>query len=117
MTVTLALHEFLAHHGLSAYRLEMELKGQLNRNSVYALAKPGGVTRVDLDTLGKVLPVLSALVRRPVQIGELFQVTEGPAHELRRSGAGLPYTGDRVTNEILDAHPDLLDRLAEAERA
>lgn len=114
MSVTLRLHEFLQDHNLSAYRLEKELEGQLARNSIYALAKPGGVKRLDLDSLSKVASVLSALLERPISLDELIAF-DPPPHTLRRSASGFHYTGHPQTDRTLDAYSDLAARLAEAE--
>lgn len=113
MSVTLRLHEFLEANGISAYRLEQELKGQLTRNSVYALAKKDGVRRVDLDSLDKVVSVLNAVLGRSVSLTELFEVNP-PVHELRRTASGHHYTGHKATDLTLDAYPDLDERLAAA---
>lgn len=115
MSVTLNLHDFLQAHGITAYRLEKELEGRLNRNSIYALAKSGSVRRIDLDSLDKVLGVLSAILGRSVGLDELFDVQPNP-HELRKSASGFQYTGDSATDDTLDAYTDLEERLAAAEK-
>lgn len=111
MTVTFDLHRLMQAHDISAYRLERELEGQLNRNTVYAMTRQNGVKRIDLESLSKIVNVLSALLGRPVQAAELFTV-DPEAHTLRRTAAGTHYTGDRETDEVLDDHPDILKRLA-----
>lgn len=111
MTVSFDLHGLMQAHDISAYRLERELEGQLNRNTIYAMTRQSGVKRIDLESLSKIVNVLSALLGRPVQAAELFTVAPEP-HTLRRTAAGTHYTGDRETDEILDDHPDILERLA-----
>ncbi len=113
MSVTFTLPEFLKQHSVTAYRLERELKGQLSRNTVYDLCRPGSAKQIDLATLGKVVNVLSAILGRPVQPGELFAFTPEP-HQLGPSASGLPYTGHLATDMVLDRVPDLQDRLRQA---
>lgn len=110
MTVTFTLSTFLKEHGITAYRLERELKGQLSRNTVYDLCRDGHTKQVDLATLGKVISVVSAILKRDVQPGELFRFTPEP-HQLSPSASGLPYTGHLATDMVLDRVPDLQQRL------
>lgn len=111
MSVTLNLHQLMQAHNISAYRLERELEGQVSRNTIYSATRAKGVKRVDLATLSKIIDVLSAVIGRPVTASELFTVTP-EAHTLRRTAAGTHYTGDQETDDTLDDHPEILERIA-----
>lgn len=110
MSLTFALDQFLTQHGLTAYRLEKETSGDVARNSVYAMAR-GDVQRLDLKNVNHILAALGALLGRPVGIQELFVGDVAPA-QLRSTAAGVPYTGDQETDEVLDTVPDILERRA-----
>lgn len=74
----------LQEHGLTAYRLAVELTGKVNRNSVYAIAR-GDTDRVDRTTLGHLLNTLRSLTGKPFSVGDLLEynptdaVSPGPA--------------------------------------
>jgi len=70
-TVEFTLKTFLEAHGLSAYRLAQASQGRVNRGTVYALAR-GGVSRVDLGTLGAVITTLEELTGQVVTPGDLL---------------------------------------------
>ena len=112
MTVTLSLDSLLRENGITPYRVARELKGKLHMNTVYKVTSPDGVVRLDLETLGLIVNVVSALLGRPVRADELLRVVPEP-HELKRSKSGHHYTGHEATDEILDEVPDLDERLAQ----
>lgn len=70
-TIEFTLKTFLAAHGLSAYRLAQASQGRVSRGTVYALAR-GGVSRVDLGTLGAIITTLEELTGQVVTPGELL---------------------------------------------
>lgn len=111
MGLRFSLDTFLREHGLTAYRLVKETEGLVARGSVFAMARGESVKRIDLENLEHILAALSALTGKSVQVGDLITGTAEPV-ELRRSAAGVPYTDDKETNEVLDDHPDILDRFA-----
>lgn len=65
------LPELLAEHGLSAYSIEQALRGEVARNSVYAMAS-GKTTRVDLGTLTGVLRVLREKTGKEFTVGDVL---------------------------------------------
>lgn len=117
MAVEFTLHKFLAEHHLTANRVAVEAEGQIARNSVFAMARNGQVKRLDLANLDALLNILSALVGRPVKIGELIVHAADQPHTLRKSRAGVHYTNDELTNTVLDRVPDILQRLKEVDEA
>lgn len=112
MTVRIVLDDYLAAHGLSTNQLAKAAAGKAARGSIYALAS-GATTRVDLNTLGSVVEALEQLTGERVRFDDLLERVEaGPAGMSR---AGVPYTGDPETDEVLDAHPDILERVRKLE--
>ena len=73
--VELALKAYLASNNLSAYRLAQATKGRVSERTIYSLAR-GGVSRIDLGTLGRVLTALETLTGHPVGPVDLLGVTE-----------------------------------------
>ncbi|CAN5560272.1 hypothetical protein BH24DEI1_BH24DEI1_04150 [soil metagenome] len=113
MDIRITLGDYLDAHNLSAYRLAQETSGKVARGSIYALAR-GEVKRVDLDTLGAVMETLERLTGEPVKFDDLLEAVGKPPAGI--SAAGVAYTGDPETDEVLDDHPDILERLAKLER-
>jgi len=75
MTIRNRLPDLLKRHGLSAYRIEQELRGVVARNSIYALAR-GETKRIDLDTLDHVVRVLRRQTGQPYNVGDVFDFEE-----------------------------------------
>lgn len=116
MSVEFALDQFLERHGLSAYRVSVEAEGKIARASVFSMARSKNVKRVDLESLGHLLDILEALTGRKVQLSDLFQVSSGEGHQLRRTRSGLPFSANRDTNRLLESSSDVLDDIEEAKR-
>jgi len=110
MSLRFSLDTFLKEHGLSANRIVKETEGLVARGSVFAMARGENVKRIDMANLEHTLSALSALIGRQVQIGEII-TGEAPVVSLRRSAAGPVYTDDAETNDVLDEHPDILERM------
>lgn len=108
MNVRVVLDDFLATRGISTNQLAKAAAGKAARGSIYALAS-GATTRVDLNTLGSVVEALEELTGERVNFDDLLERVEAGAAGISR--AGVPYTGDPETDEILDAHPDILERI------
>lgn len=115
MSVTLSLHTLLREHGINPYRVARELKGELHQNTVYKATAPGGVARLDLETISLIVNVVSALIGRPVRADEILKVEPEP-YELKRSRSGHHYTGHERTDSILDRFPNLDASVAEARK-
>ncbi|MEF2279894.1 helix-turn-helix transcriptional regulator [Deinococcus sp. YIM 134068] len=111
MTLRFSLDTFLREHGLTAYRLVKETEGLVARGSVFAMARGESVKRVDLENLEHIMAALGALTGKTVQVGDLIAGSVEPA-QVRRSAADVPYTDDEETNEVLNDHPDILERLS-----
>ncbi|MEX2534932.1 MAG: hypothetical protein WD273_04950 [Trueperaceae bacterium] len=110
MRLRVKLGDYLSRHDISAYRLVREADSQLAKNTVYSYAR-GGVKRVDLEVLGVIMEKLESITGEPVSIDDLLEkVSPGV------SAAGVPYTGHRATDEILDEQPDVLERIKRLER-
>lgn len=98
--VQFTLRQYLATHGLSAYRLAQAARGRVSERTVYALAR-GEASRVDLGMLGAVISTLEELTGEPVSPADLLQAVTvpGPDREARawldgdasRLGAFEPY--------------------------
>lgn len=114
MALRFSLDRYLKEHGLTAYRLVKETEGLVARGSVFAMARGDSVKRVDIGSLDHILGALGALTGKQVALADLFTGDVPPA-ELRYSAAKVPYTNDPETNEILDAHPDIFERLSKIE--
>ncbi len=112
MNVRVVLDDYLATRGLSTNQLAKAAAGKAARGSIYALAS-GATTRVDLNTLGSVVEALEELTGERVRFDDLLERVEAGAAGVSR--AGVPYTGDPETDEVLDAHPDILERIHKLE--
>lgn len=73
-TVKLTIRRFLEQHNASAYKL-WKASG-LPKNTAYALAS-GKTTRIDLDTLGKVVYGLEQITGHPITPNDVFEVVRG----------------------------------------
>lgn len=93
--------ELLRQHGLSVYRLAAELNGQVNRNSLYAIAR-GDTERVDRATLAALLSSLRALTGRTYTVADLLEYTAAE--------------DEGETAAVLEDHPQVLERTGELER-
>lgn len=80
-TVRWQLRHILDQHNLTAYALARQLRGKLNKGSVYALAR-GETTRVDLSTIGDVLAALEALTGTRYAVGDLLAYQPEQQHKL-----------------------------------
>lgn len=105
-----SLDQYLRDHGLTAYRLVKETEGLVARGSIFAMARGDSVKRIDLENLNHVVAALSALTGEQVTVADLFTGEAEPV-QLRQSAAGVPYVDDEETNDVLDDHPDILERL------
>lgn len=110
-----SLDHYLRDHGLTAYRLVKETEGKVARGSIFAMARGDSVKRIDLENLNHVVSALSALTGEQVTVADLF-TGEADTVPLRRSAAGVAYTSDEETNDVLDDHPDILDRMRKFQR-
>ncbi|MBZ9752978.1 hypothetical protein K7W42_19250 [Deinococcus sp. HMF7604] len=104
-----SLDQYLRDHGLTAYRLVKETEGKVARGSIFAMARGDSVKRIDMENLNHVVAALSALTGEQVSVTDLFTGRPEPV-SLRQSAAGVPYTDDEETNDVLNDHPDILDR-------
>ncbi|MDR6330647.1 hypothetical protein [Deinococcus soli (ex Cha et al. 2016)] len=105
-----SLDQYLRDHGLTAYRLVKETEGKVARGSIFAMARGDSVKRIDLENLNHVMAALSALTGERVSPADLFTGEPDPV-SLRQSAADVAYTDDEETNDVLDDHPDILERL------
>jgi DNA-binding Xre family transcriptional regulator len=66
------LKETLERHGISAYKLVEQ--SELSKRTVYENLVHGRASRVDLETLERVLSALEELLERPVELTEILFV-------------------------------------------
>lgn len=102
------LRDYLDEHDLSAYALTKA--ADVAPNTVYALAR-GDSERISLDVFDKVLMGLEKLTGHPVSVSDLLERSTSEDTSKRLTAAGVPYTGDRETDAVLDEHPDILERI------
>jgi DNA-binding Xre family transcriptional regulator len=69
------LKELLDKHGITPYRLSIELQGQVNRNTIYSIAR-GEATRVDLETLRKLIEKLRGLTSKKLDTHDILAYVE-----------------------------------------
>ncbi len=74
-SVHFTLGQYLAAHGLTAYRLAEAAQGRVSRKTVYALAR-GAAARVDLATLGAVITTLEELTGQEVTPADLLEARQ-----------------------------------------
>lgn len=77
MSTQWRLKEFLSEHNIKPAALAQATEGRLSRTSVYALSR--GAEAVRLDTLDTLLPALSILTGRRVDVGDLIVYDGDPA--------------------------------------
>lgn len=106
----LNLGGYLQRRKLTPYRLVKE--SGLAQATVYNMARIPA-QRVDLDTVSAVLKALQRLTGEPVTMDDLLE--EMAAVE-PLTAAGVPYTGDTETDAVLNAQPDILERIARLEQ-
>ena len=66
------LPEFLRSRGISVYALAQAAQGEVSRNSLYALVRPGGPKRVELRTLDVVVRALRRITGEDVNVSDLL---------------------------------------------
>lgn len=110
------LKDYLDRHHISAYALTKA--ADVAPNTVYGLAR-GDHERISLRVLDKVIVGLETLTGQSVSVADLLEREEHAdaqaAGAAKLSAAGIPYTGDLETDEVLDAMPDILERIARLE--
>lgn len=106
--IRFTLDTFLKTHQLTARQLADEVQASISRSRLAFLLQADRVAKIDFETLEDLLAALKRLLGWDVRLAELFDdqyVPEG------LTVAGVPHTGDRVTDEILNSQPDILESL------
>ena len=79
MKLRLSLGAYLDEHHISADRVVQESQGRLARHTLDALAHTSA-RRINLDTVGELLSILSKIQGHPVQLADLLDVREEVAN-------------------------------------
>jgi hypothetical protein len=144
MKVIWKLKPYLDAHNIAPYALARE--ADMHSPNLYTLMSGEGAVNVNRDKLARLITALRTLTGKPVAVSDLLEYQEPattalepaathardqsaregvagtasengpPATTERLTAAGVPYTGDEETDEILNAHPDILERIARIER-
>ena len=104
------LPEYLDSHGLTRYELMQELGDGKGRVAYKWKNLP---ERLDTEALTRVLYALEKLTGESVAITDLLEYEDEPGERL--TAAGVPYTGDPETDEVLNDFPDILERIRKLE--
>ena len=104
------LPEYLDTHGLTRYELMQELGDGKGRVAYKWKNLP---ERLDTEALTRVLVALEKLTGEDVTITDLLEYGDDPGERL--TAAGVPYTGDPETDEVLNDFPDILERIRKLE--
>lgn len=100
------LGEVLERDQITVYRLHQEMEEAASRNTLYRLANETKPDRVDLGITASILEALRKVGGKPYALSDLLEEVDANA----MSPAGIPYTGDAVTDELLD-NPEYAGRL------
>ena len=104
------LPEYLDAHDLTRYELMQELGDGKGRVAYKWKNLP---ERLDTEALTRVLGALEKLTGEDVTITDLLEYEDEPGERL--TAAGVPYTGDPETDEVLNDFPDILERIRKLE--
>lgn len=104
------LPEYLNTHNLTRYALMQELGDGKGRIAYKWKSLP---ERLDTEALTRVLDALEKLTGESVTIADILDYSDEPGERL--TAAGVPYTGDPETDEVLNDFPDILERIRKLE--
>lgn len=75
----------------------------------------GDRDRVDVQQLASILDGLNSLTGEHYTVADLLEYTPGTRAPVL-TAAGVAHTGDAETDAVLNAHPDILERVARLEQ-
>lgn len=104
------LPKYLDSRGVTRYELMQELGDGKGRIAYKWKNLP---ERLDTEALTRVLDALEKLTGEEVAITDVLEYGDEPGERL--TAAGVPYTGDSETDEVLNDFPDILERIRKLE--
>jgi hypothetical protein len=122
MEIQFKLKNFLEANQVTPYALAQKMGTA--HPTIYRLLRSTTPRQYSADMLAGVIAALRTLTGKPVSIADLLEYKEEEAatnavsadNNQPLTAAGVPYTGDQETDEILNSHPDILERIARIER-
>ncbi len=111
------LDTLLEREQVTVYALNQRLAEagrSVSRTTLYRLASEQP-ERIDLEVAGRVLWGLEQLTGKHFVVTDLLEYGAGDDVPRRLTAAGVPYTGDTETDEVLDDVPDILERIRKLE--